>query len=156
MSAVVFSRAITGDGAVFQPPMFVLRSYWELLPYAMMGVLLGALAAGYIRFFNATAAAFRKLKVPQWARLALGLLIVGLVAIPLPQNLSDGYPVINHAMEGRFEIGMTLALTGGQVLQLQRVARLRCAGRRFRPDLFHRHDGGGDVSARDGFAYCHR
>jgi len=79
-----------------------MRSYWELLPYAMMGVLLGVLAAGYIRFFNTTAAAFRKFKVSQWARLALGLLIVGLIAIPLPQNLSDGYPIINRAMEGRF------------------------------------------------------
>lgn len=110
VSAVIFSRAITGNAAVFQAPFFVLRSYWELLSYALMGVLMGVLSAGYIHFFHATSATFRGLRTPQWARLALGLLIVGLIAIPLPQNLSDGYPVINLAMEGHFAIGMTLAL----------------------------------------------
>ena len=45
------------------------------------------------------------MKVPQWTRLALGLLVVGLIAIPLPQNLSDGYPMINDAMQGEFESG---------------------------------------------------
>jgi chloride channel protein, CIC family len=136
VSAVVFSRAVTGDGAVFQTPVFVMRSYWELLPYAMMGVLLGVLAAGYIRFFNTTAAAFRKLKVPQWARLALGLLIVGLIAIPLPQNLSDGYPVINHAMEGRFEIGMTLALTGAKFFSSSVSLACGAPGGVFGPTFF--------------------
>ena len=110
VSAVVFSRAITGNGAVFQTPVFVMRSYWELASYAVMGALLGALAAAYIHFFNATAAVFRKLKTPQWARLALGLLVVGLIAIPLPQNLSDGYPMINSALEGHLAIGTTFAL----------------------------------------------
>ncbi len=114
VTAVIFSRAITGNDAVFHPPSFVLRSYWELISYAMMGVLLGGLSAGYIRFFHGTAAAFRRLKIPQWARLAIGLFIVGLVAIPLPQNLSDGYPTINQAMEGHFTIGMTLALTAAK------------------------------------------
>ncbi len=114
VSAVVFSRAITGNGAVFHTPVFVMRSYWELVSYALMGAMLGALAAAYIHFFNATAAAFRKLKTPQWARLALGLMVVGLVAIPLPQNLADGYPMINRALEGRFAIGMTFALTAAK------------------------------------------
>ena len=114
VSAVVFSRAVTGDFAVFQSPVFVMRSYWELLSYALMGVLMGALGAAYIHFFHATAAAFRRMKVPQWARLALGLLVVGLVAIPLPQNLSDGYPMINDAMQGKFGIRVTLALTAAK------------------------------------------
>jgi CIC family chloride channel protein len=114
VSAVLLSRAITGNVAVFQPPTFVLRSYVELLSYALMGVLLGVLSAAYIHFFHATAAAFRKIEAPQWARLALGLLIVGVVAIPLPQNLSDGYPAINRAMEGHFALGTTLALAAAK------------------------------------------
>jgi chloride channel protein, CIC family len=114
VSAVVFSRAITGSAAVFHPPAFVLLSYWELLSYALMGLLMGVLSASYIHFFHAIAAAFRRMKVPQWARLELGLLVVGLVAIALPQNLSDGYPTINLAMEGHFALGMTLALTAAK------------------------------------------
>jgi len=114
VSAVVFSRAVTGNAAVFENPVFLMRSYWELLSYTLMGALMGALGAGYIHFFHATAVAFRKIKVPQWARLAIGLLVVGLVAIPLPQNLSDGYPMINDAMKGSFGIRITLALTAAK------------------------------------------
>jgi chloride channel protein, CIC family len=114
VSAVVFSRAVTGDAAVFQNPVFLMRTYWELLSYALMGAVMGVLSAAYIHFFHATAGAFRRIKIPQWARLALGLLVVGLVAIPLPQNLSDGYPMINRAMEGNFGIRMTLALTAAK------------------------------------------
>ena len=111
VSAVIFSRAAAGNDPVFHPPTFVLRTYWELLSYGLMGLLLGALSAGYIHLFHATARAFRKWKVAQWMRVLAGLAIVGLVAIPLPQNLSDGYPVINRAMAGHFDIKTTLALT---------------------------------------------
>lgn len=110
-SAVIFSRAIKGNEAVFVAPPFVMRSYFELLSYAVMGVVLGVLSALYIRLFHATDAVFREWRVPQWVRLGTGLLLVGLIAVPLPQNLSDGYPVINLAMAGRFGFDMTFALT---------------------------------------------
>jgi chloride channel protein, CIC family len=110
VSAVILSRAITGNAAVFRPTTFLLRSYWELLSYALMGVLLGVLSAAYIHFFHAVAGSFRVIKA-QWARLAAGLIVVGIIAIPLPQNLSDGYPIINQAMAGQYGITMTLALT---------------------------------------------
>ena len=110
-SAVITSRAILGNAVVFLAPEFVLRSYWEMATYALMGAALGGLAAGYIRFFNATDAWFRRLKLPVWVKLEAGLAVVGVIAIWLPQNLSDGYPVINSAMAGEFGIGMLAALT---------------------------------------------
>jgi len=110
-TAVITSRAIVGNAVVFVVPEFVLRSYWEMATYALMGAALGVLAAGYIRFFNATEAWFRRLKLPVWVKLEAGLAVVGVIAIWLPQNLSDGYPVINSAMAGEFGIGMLAALT---------------------------------------------
>ena len=150
-SAVVISRAITGNAVVFHPPTFVLRSYWEMVTYALMGVLLGVLSAGYIHFFHATAAAFRATRSCRNGRkLALGLLIVGVIAISLPQNLSDGYPMINRAMEGHFAHRDDARADRREVFRLQRVARMRRAGRRLRPDLLYRHDGGSEFSAHDG------
>jgi CIC family chloride channel protein len=105
-SAVLTSRAITGNAVVFEVPDFVLRSYWEMLTYGLMGAALGALAAGYIRFFNGTGVWFHKLALPVWVKLEAGLALVGIIAIWLPQNLSDGYPVINRAMAGEFGLGL--------------------------------------------------
>lgn len=109
-SAVVTARAVHGNQPIFVVPPFVLRSYWEMLTYGLMGIGVGVLSAAYIRFFYGTAGFFRRLNVPEWARLALGLAAVGLIAIRLPQNLSDGYPVINQALAGQFEFGMLFAL----------------------------------------------
>src|SRR5579864_4685564 len=109
-TAVITSRAILGNAVVFIAPQFVLRSYWEMATYALMGAGLGALAAGFIRFFNATELWFRRLNRPVWLKLEAGLAIVGVIAIWLPQNLSDGYPVINRAMAGEFGIGMLAAM----------------------------------------------
>ncbi len=110
-SAVVTARTIQGSHAIFVVPPFVLKSYWEMITYGLMGVGVGLLSAAYIRFFYGTASFFRRLKVPDWARLAIGLATVGLIAIPLPQNLSDGYPIINQAMAGQLAFGLLFALT---------------------------------------------
>jgi CIC family chloride channel protein len=115
-SAVVTSRAITGNEAVFQVPPFVLRSSWELITYALMGAVLGLLSAAYIRFFHGVAAWFRGRELAQWQKLAIGAAAVGAVAIPLPQNLSDGYPVINAVMAGQLELRILLALTAAKFL----------------------------------------
>ncbi len=97
---VVTSRAVLGDLAVLPVQRFQMKSYWEILTYALMGLIFGIIAAGYIRFFNGTAAFFERMPVPRWARCLLGLFAVGLIAIPLRDNLSDGYPVIDQALNG--------------------------------------------------------
>ncbi|HUY26847.1 MAG TPA: chloride channel protein [Candidatus Binataceae bacterium] len=109
-SAVVTSRAIVGNESVFHVPPFILRSYWEMLTYALLGVALGVLSASYTRAFNATAAYFRRMNLPAWQKLAIGLSIVGGIAIFLPANLADGYPIINRAMAGDYGLWMLLAL----------------------------------------------
>jgi len=109
-SAVVTSRAIQGNVSVFAVPEFILRSYWEMPTYGLMGAGLGVLGAAYIRLFNGASDLFQRMAVPDWARLGIGLTVVGAIAIVLPENLSDGYPVINRAMAGEFELGMLAAL----------------------------------------------
>ncbi len=109
-TAVVTSRAVLGNATVFAPPLFVIKSYWEMFTYALMGGVLGALGALYIRFFNETGSLFRRLPIPVWSKLGIGLFLVGVIAIFLPANLSDGYPIINLTMAGEFGLGMLVAM----------------------------------------------
>jgi chloride channel protein, CIC family len=114
-TAVVTSRSMLGHGsAVFHPVTFVFTSYWEMLSYGLMGVVLGLLGAGYIRFFHGLGHHIRGIKLPQWAKLTIGLGVVGLIAIVLPQNLSDGYPVIDLALNGKIGFAMLLALAAAK------------------------------------------
>jgi len=106
---VLTSRVMLGNLSVLPAQRFILRSYWEILTYTITGVLFGILAALYIRFFNATASFFEDMRLPQWARVLIGMAAVGLVAVPLRQNLADGYPVIDQALNGRLAVlDMTL------------------------------------------------
>jgi chloride channel protein, CIC family len=110
-SAVLTARALMGDfGSLFHPLPFLVRSYWEMITYGAMGVALGLLSAGYIRFFHATGAKIRQLPIPQWARLLAGLGVVGVIAIFLPENLSDGYPIIQRAFRGDLGFELVAAL----------------------------------------------
>ena len=115
-SAVVTSRAILGNDSVFHVPPFILRSYWEMITYALMGAVMGVLSASYTRFFNATAIYFRRMNLPAWQKLGIGLFIVGVIAIFVPANLSDGYPIINRAMAGEYGLWMLLVLCAAKYL----------------------------------------
>jgi CIC family chloride channel protein len=110
-TAVVASHAFQGSHSVFVVPQFQLRSYWEMFTYGILGVVLGVMGAAFIRVFHFTAGAFRKMQVPDWAKIELGLALVGIIAIGWPDNLSDGYPVINRAMAGEFGLATLAALT---------------------------------------------
>jgi CIC family chloride channel protein len=114
-AGVITSRAISGDAAVLHEHHFVLRSYWELATYGLMGVVLGLLSAFYIRFFHATMSFFKNWDYPTWIKLGIGLAIVGLVAAALPQNLSDGYPVIDEALAGRLPIVRMAVLSAAKI-----------------------------------------
>ena len=114
-TGVIVSGVITGNEAVFQVQPFVLESYRELTTYALMGVAMGLLSVGYIRLFHATAVFFKHLKIPVFAKLLVGLSIVGLIAIVLPDNLSDGYPVINSSLAGRLPIEHMILLAMAKI-----------------------------------------
>jgi CIC family chloride channel protein len=143
LTAVVTSRMVTGNDAVFQVPTFVLRSYWEMLTYGAMGAFFGVLAAGYIRFFHATADRFRHLALSDWQKLGIGAILVGVIAIFLPQNLSDGYPTINDAMAGKYEFAMLAALTFAKMFTSSVSLGCGAPGGVFGPIFFIGTMGGG-------------
>jgi chloride channel protein, CIC family len=110
-SAVVTSHAFQGSHSVFVVPQFQLKSYWEMFTYGVLGVVLGILGAAFIRFFHFTAHTFRRMQVSDWIKIELGLALVGVIAIGWPDNLSDGYPVINRALAGEFGLATLAPLT---------------------------------------------
>ena len=71
---VLTSRVMLGDLAVLPAQRFVMRSYWEISTYAILGIVFGILAALYVRFFNGTAAFFERLRLPRWMRVVIGML----------------------------------------------------------------------------------
>ena len=88
--ATLVTRAHFGAEAMYTAPVFTLHQNWELLPYMLLGLLCGAAAPLFLGFLKWSEIAFGKLKLPDWARLALGGLIVGLLAVAYPEVTGNG------------------------------------------------------------------
>jgi CIC family chloride channel protein len=121
-TSVVASRATFGGDTVFHARTFVLASYWELLTYALMGLVLGVVAVGYTRLFHVVLERASRLRLRTATKLVGGLALVGLLGVFLPENLSDGYPTIDAALAGRLQgihmAVLALAKMGSSVLSL--------------------------------------
>src|SRR5206468_3578213 len=109
------ARGLLGNEPVFHVMPFELDSYWECLTYGVLGVVLGLLAVGYIRFFHAVAARVRRSPWPRPVLLLVGLALVGLLDVAVPGNVSDGYPVVDQALAGRLAPGHMAVLAAAKV-----------------------------------------
>jgi CIC family chloride channel protein len=136
VTAVIASRGLLATEAVFSVPPFTLRSYWECLSYAVLGVLLGLLAALYTRFFHGVARQARRLLLPRAVVLLGGLALVGLIDVVFPDNVSDGYDVINAALNGELPWRLMAALAVAKLVASSLALGCGAPGGVFGPIMF--------------------
>lgn len=75
----------------FVVPQYGIVSWWELLPYALLGVVIGFVALGFIRFFYKTEDLIARLKIPEYFKPAAVGIIIGLIGLYYPQIFGCGY-----------------------------------------------------------------
>jgi CIC family chloride channel protein len=99
MSTVV-SRALLGDHPEFAPSPYVLGSYWELIFYVLLGILVGLLAAAFMTWHYRIKDWFAALKLPRLAKPVLGGFLVGVFGVLMPQIFGNGYGYIEQVLHG--------------------------------------------------------
>ncbi len=115
--ATVVARAFHGDLPAFSPPACTFASAWELIPYALLGLLCGLVSFAYLHITLAAERFFEdRHRIPPWLRPALGGLLVGLLALVLPHVLGDGHWLSNAAYAGRLPAGLLLVLVFAKML----------------------------------------
>ncbi|TMA31593.1 MAG: chloride channel protein, partial [Deltaproteobacteria bacterium] len=115
-TAVVAARGLFGNEPVFHVMPFQIDSYWECLTYGVLGIVIGLLAVAYARFFHAVAARLRRSSLPRAVVLLVGLAGVGLLDVMVPENVSDGYPVVDQALAGRLAPGHMAVLAAAKAV----------------------------------------
>lgn len=131
-------RQLLGSNPLYEihVPEVRLYSNWEILLYAALGLIAGAICPLFLRLLQSSEKAFSKIPAPIYVRLALGGLCVGILAIFAPEVCGNGYSVINTVLHGQI-LWQTLLL----VLVLKVIATAAtfgsgAVGGVFTPTLF--------------------
>lgn len=96
--ATMVSRSFFRIGPWYHVPPFEFTSLTQLPWFLFLGLLTGAMGAAFLRLLSHTEAAFDKLRAPIYLRLALGGLVVGLIALQFPGVWGNGYVVTNRIL----------------------------------------------------------
>ncbi len=101
VAATLTVRGMTAAHVLYKVPTFQLNSPLEMMPYLALGLLAGLIAPLFLMCLKQAEQFFVTLKLPLIARLALGGLIVGAIAINVPEVCGNGYSVIVEILNGR-------------------------------------------------------
>jgi CIC family chloride channel protein len=140
VTASVIGRAAFGNHPFLALPAFGLRSGWEYLAFALLGVVIGAVGVTFTHVLywieDACDWAWRLTRGPEWLRPAAGGLLLGGLLLLLPQMYGVGYPVLAHAIDGHYVLWFLLILMAGKMIATSLTIGIGGSGGVFAPSLF--------------------
>jgi len=88
VTAAVVSQAFLGADPAFAIPTYAMNSPWEILFYAILGVLTGVMGVLFIKVLYGAEDIFDNWKqAPMWIRPAVGALLLGIIGFVYPPLL---------------------------------------------------------------------
>jgi CIC family chloride channel protein len=101
VAATLTIHVLTAAHVLYKVPAFGEVSPWEMGPYILLGFITGILAPVFLISLKHSEKFFVSLKLPIIARLAVGGLAVGAIAINVPQVTGNGYSVVVEILTGK-------------------------------------------------------
>ncbi len=136
VTASIVSRRFLGNTPAFSVPSYAMVSPWEILLYALLG-LLAALTAwlfvGGLYWFEDL---FDDWKFPNMFKPVVGGLLLGGLALALPQTLGSGLEFIEEAITGQANWALMTILIFGKMLATNFTLGSGNSGGVFAPSLF--------------------
>ena len=100
--ATMVSRSIFGFKPWYTVPPFDFTRLTQLPWFVCLGLVTGAAGAIFLKLLNRSEEMFKRLQVPIYIRLALGGLMVGLIALKFPWVWGNGYFAANRILLGEY------------------------------------------------------
>jgi CIC family chloride channel protein len=100
VAAAITMRVLSDVHTLYRVPPFVLKSPWEMGPYLLLGLVAGAMVPWFLGTLHKAEAFFVRLHWPLMLRMALGGLVVGALAIKVPEVCGNGYSVVLQILNG--------------------------------------------------------
>ncbi len=156
VAATAVSRALEGEGVShFAVPAYHLGGWWEIGLYAGLGLAAGLAAPLFVGTERFISRWFERSSVPPLLRPALGGLLVGAIALVLPQVMGNGYEHVEGALLGNLPLLLMAALVFGKILATSLTLGSGGWGGDFAPLLFIGAMLGGSYAAALDFVLPH-
>lgn len=140
LSSIVAYSVFTSfyaSGPLFKTPRLTFSHPVELLFYAIFGLICAGVGYIYIRFFYGVRDRFfRLLRIDDRLKPAIGGLMLGLLALYLPQVLGGGYGWIQMAIDGKLALYSMLLFAFAKILATSFTISSGGSGGVFAPSLF--------------------
>ncbi|MDI1334862.1 MAG: ClcB-like voltage-gated chloride channel protein [Lacunisphaera sp.] len=101
VAATLTMRALSDAHTLYKVPDFTLHSLWEIGPFVVLGLLAGMVGPVFLRSLRQAERVFAATRLPLPARLALGGLVVGGLAVWVPEVCGNGYSVVVGILNGQ-------------------------------------------------------
>lgn len=101
--ATMTSRTFFGIEPWYQAPKFPNVTPGELPWFLLLGILCGGAAALFLKSLRIATAELGKIKWPIYVKMTLAGLIVGIIAVKIPEICGNGYYVTNNILQGSYE-----------------------------------------------------
>ncbi len=100
--ATMVSRSFFGIRPWYSVPSFEFTSVTQLPWFVLLGLVTGGVGAVFLKLLGQSEELFKRLKAPIYVRLALGGLMVGLIALQFPGVWGNGYVITNRILHGEY------------------------------------------------------
>ena len=146
VTASVIGRAAFGNQPFLHLPAFTVQHPVDYALFAALGVAAGVIGVVFTRVLYLIEDGCDIVwRGPEWARPAVGGLLLGGLLLVLPQMYGVGYPVLSRSVAGGYAIGFLLALLAGKIVATSLTIGIGGSGGVFAPSLF--------IGAMSGAAY---
>jgi len=107
-----------------------------LVGYTMLGIIAGLIGAIEPSIFYGIRDQFKRLRIPNHVKPAIGGLLMGLLALILPETLSTGYGWVQKAMTGGYIGWSLIVLALGKILAMSLTISSGGSGGVFGPNVY--------------------
>ena len=137
-SAVAYTvnGVFVGFQPLFRVPAIPTPVFRDYASYAALGIAAGLVGTALPVVFYGARDMFRKLPVPLWTKPAVGGLLLGLLALWLPQVLGGGYGWIQLAIDGHLALKILVVLIFAKMVAFALTVGSGGSGGVFAPSLF--------------------
>ncbi len=135
-TATLLTWAAFGRDPVFHVPALALSAPWEIGLYALLAVLGGLVAAGFLLALRASASLYSRVRLPRPVAMATAGLALGVVTLRYPEIVGNGREAIAALFGRPWGVEVVVALLAWRLVVTPLAVGSGTVGGVFTPTLF--------------------